>query len=362
MPIRILHAIAGMGSGGAEMMIMNWYRNIDRSKIQFDFLLRSKENIYADEITALGGRVYYTAEYPRHYFKNLVQTYRFFEEHASEYTAIHVHCNALLYVNIFDIAKKFGIRTRIIHSHSTKAKNKVYGVVHKLNRGRVGRVATHFAACSHEAAKWAFKENTEYGIVTNGIDARKFQFNEKSRSEIRAELGIENAFVIGHVGRFLDVKNHSFLVDVFERVAKENSEAHLVLVGEGPLEEEIKKLVVDKGLTERVHFLGVRKDVHKIYSAFDCFILPSKYEGLGIVLVEAQASGLKCLTSDQVPRAVKSTELVNFLAINDSTEWANAVFPTHPSERLDFWRKVDESGFSISASVEQLQKYYLTEE
>jgi len=212
LPIRILHVITGMGSGGAEMMIMNWYRNIDRSKVQFDFLLRSPENIYAEEIESMGGRVYYTSTYPRHYFRNKRETKRFFKEHASEYAAIHVHCNALLYVNVFGIAKKYGIKTRIIHSHNTQARNRVFGLVHKLNKRRVQRMATHLFACSGEAGEWAFSPNGRYRVITNGIDTQKYGFNPVAREDIREELGIQDKFVIGHVARFLPLREYTSML------------------------------------------------------------------------------------------------------------------------------------------------------
>ena len=362
MPIKVLHVITGMGSGGAEMMIMNWYRNIDRSKVQFDFLLRSRENIYADEIEKLGGKVYYTAEYPRHYLKNLSETLAFFKEHASEYSAIHVHCNALLYVNGFDIAKKYGIKTRIIHSHNTKAKNRIYGIVHKLNRGRVRRVATHFMACSSDAGKWAFNDKIKYDVLTNGIDAAKYSFNSDARERMRHDLGLGDSFVIGHVGRFLDVKNHKFLVDVFERMARKNDRAELVLVGTGPLEEEIKQIVADKGLSDRVHFLGVRKDVHELYSAFDCFAFPSKYEGMPVALLEAQTSGLPCIVSSAVSVDSVVTNFVKMLPIDDADVWAEKIYKTEPHCRENSWKQVESSGFGIASSTEKLQKCYLSED
>ena len=217
MPIRVLHVITGLGSGGAESMLMNWYRNIDRDVVQFDFLLRSQENIYADEIEKLGGRVFYTAEFPKKYFENKKQTKKFFKEHATEYSAIHVHCNALLYVNVFSIAKKHGIKNRIIHSHSTKTKNKLFEIIHKINKKKIHKLANGFFACSKEAGEWAFNKKISYEIIYNGIDIHRFKYSNEFREEIRKELAIEDKFVIGHVGRFLDVKNHAFLLEVFKK-------------------------------------------------------------------------------------------------------------------------------------------------
>ena len=361
MAIKILHVIAGMGSGGAEAMIMNWYRNIDRASVQFDFLLRSTENMYIDEIEKLGGKVYYTAEYPRHYFKNKKETIRFFKQHASEYAAIHVHCNALLYVNIFNIAKKYGIKTNIIHSHSIKTKNRVFEIIHKLNKKRMHKMANVFYACSQEAGQWAFHKGIEYQIIKNGINVERFKYNAEAREKLRAELGIEGKCVLGHVGRFLDVKNHMFLLDVFEKIRKKRNDARLILVGTGPLEEKIKEETERRGLVEQVRFLGVRKDVENIYSAIDIFALPSKYEGLGIVLIEAQASGLPCVASDCIPKECKILDSLQFLPITDSEAWSNYILKiVVPDNRLKYCDDVVNAGFDVKESVKKIQDFYCT--
>ena len=361
MAIRVLHVIAGMGSGGAESMVMNWYRNINRDAVQFDFLLRSTENIYAEEIERLGGRVYYTAEYPRHYLKNKKDTISFFKEHASEYEAIHVHCNALLYVNIFEIAKKYGIKIRIIHSHSTKTKNKLFELLHKWNKRKIHKKATHFLACSKEAGKWAFNKRINCKIIANGIDAERFQYNSEARERTRKELNVEDKFVIGHVGRFLDVKNHAFLLDVFERVSKKHEDAVLMLVGTGPLESEIKETVARRGLSEKVRFLGVRKDVENMYSAMDIFAFPSKYEGLGVVLIEAQTNGLYCIASETIPKESAITKHVKFLPITNAAVWEEEIL-NGKERQEEAWKNTVEVGFDIKSSVKTLQRCYLGEE
>lgn len=359
MQVRILHVINGMGSGGAEAMIMNWYRTIDRSLVQFDFLLRSTENIFDSEIRELGGRVFYTAEYPKRYFKNKRETKAFFKEHMGEYAAIHVHCNALLYVNVFDIAKKYGIENRIIHSHSTKSKNKIFEVLHKFNKHKIQKKATMFLACSHDAGRWMFPEGVDYEVIPNGIDVEKFKYNIDARREIRNELNIGEQFVVGHIGRFLDVKNHAFLLNVFEKICKKREDVMLILVGTGPLEQTIKDEVKKRGLSEKVRFLGVRKDTAKLYSAMDVFALPSKYEGLPLVLIEAQANGLYCVASEYVPKESKVTDSISYLSLDRIGEWEDALL-LHQSleKREDCWETVACSGFDIKRSVEKLEKYY----
>lgn len=363
MPIRILHIIAGMGSGGAEAMIMNWYRNIDRNKVQFDFLLRSDENIYADEIKKLGGEVYYTAEYPKSYLKNKRQTVQFFKQHASKYTAIHVHCNALLYTNIFNIAKKYGIKTRIIHSHSTHTKNRLFEMIHKFNKRRIHKKATCFFACSPEAGDWAFNKKIEYQIITNGIDAERFKYKANIRERIRKEWGLENNRIIGHVGRFLDVKNHIFLLEVFEKIIKQWEDAVLILIGTGPLENKIKTEVKNRGLEDKVRFLGVRKDVNDIYSAMDIFAFPSKYEGLSVALIEAQTNGLYCFVSENIPKTNNITGCIDFLPITNAKIWEEKIITNKiKCDRENLWKQTVELGFDIKSNAKMLQGYYLRRE
>lgn len=360
MPIRILHVITGMGSGGAEMMIMNWYRNIDRTKIQFDFLLRSSENIYEEEINRLGGRVFYTAEYPKHYFKNKRQTKQFFKEHASEYHAIHVHCNALLYVNIFDIAKKYNIKTRIIHSHNTHTKNMLFELVHKFNRKRVDKIATHFLACSKESGEWAAYKKREFQIIFNGIDVERFAFNQANRDDIRKKLNIEGKYVIGNVARFLPAKNHKFLIEVFKGLVKRDDTAVLILIGTGVLEDEIKDEVANAGIKDKVLFLGVKKDIEKYFSAMDIFALPSKFEGFGIVLAEAQVNGLRAFASDKIPSQAKMSNLVEFLPITDANLWAERIIQEKDLQyqRGEFYNRLKGSEMDIKSVIAEVEKIY----
>ena len=198
-------------------------------------------------------------------------------------------------------------------------------------------------------------------MIPNGIDTKKFVYDASLRQTLRQELNIENCFVLGHVGRFLDVKNHAFILDVFENVCQKNENAALLLVGTGPLEEQIKEDVQRRGMASKVHFLGVRKDVYKLYSAMDVFLLPSKYEGLPVALIEAQTNGLCCFASNRVSQESRMTENISFLPIDNATEWAEAIVNAKAStERTDAWKMVAESGFDIKNSVEELKKYYLT--
>ncbi|WP_010200274.1 glycosyltransferase [Bacillus sp. m3-13] len=210
-PIRVLHVLNGLGSGGTESFIMNIYRNIDRSKVQFDFLIRStKDNLLKNEIEKLGGKVYITSEFPRHFIKNYREINEFFKRN-KDYNIVHVHANALMYVKPLKIAKKYGVNCRIIHSHNTQtANNPLYKYIHHWNKRFISEQATDFFACSKMAGDWMF--NNSYKVINNAIDVNKFQFNEEKRKKVRELFKLENKFVIGHIGRFTYQKK-SFVFD-----------------------------------------------------------------------------------------------------------------------------------------------------
>lgn len=283
-PIRVLHIITGMGYGGAEAFIMNMYRNIDRKKVQFDFLLRSNQMIYGDELEKMGSNVYYTASIPKHFVKNYFQTVRFFKEH--KYSIIHVHANALLYTSALKIAKRAGVKCRVMHSHNASLFYSKTKPIHMHNKKRIERLATHYFACSDSAGKWMF--NGDYSIIRNGIDTKRFAYNEDSRRRIRRELNIpDDAFVLGHTGHLTYVKNQMFAIDVLSEIHKAGKKAYLVLVGEGDAENELKQFANQKAVNDYVVFTGGRTDIPDLLSAFDLFVFPSIYEGLGISVLEA---------------------------------------------------------------------------
>lgn len=357
--MKILHVITGMGSGGAESMIMNWYRNIDRDKVQFDFLLRSSENIYKDEISRLGGKVYYMPEFPKHYFSNYSKTGDFFKEHAADYSAIHVHGNALIYTNVFHIAKKYNIEKRIMHSHSTSTKSKLFLPVHKFNKMRIKHMANEYFACSDEAGKWCF--NKDYKVINNGIDVERFRFNEQKRETIRQSLAIDDdAVVFCHVGRFLEVKNHEFIFKVFSEYRKTNQNADLILVGVGPLMEKYQNMANNLNIADRVHFLGVRTDIPDIISAADIFIFPSIYEGLPLSLVEAQANGICCLASDAITKKSKVSDNIKYLSIKGTPKaWCDEIALINFENRKNAYISVEKCDFNIKQIAKSIQNYYL---
>ena len=269
--------------GGVESVVMNYYRNIDRDKIQFHFLCdEDSTDIPYDEIEKLGGKVIVIPPYQK-LFKYQKELYKIFKE--NNYKIVHSHINAL---SVFPlrIAKKAGVPIRIAHSHSTSNKKEWKKNILKMILRPFSKLyANNYFACTEYAGKWLFGkkvvERKELNVINNAIDLKKFEFNENTREDLRKELGIkEDVLVIGHVGRFMKQKNHEFLIDVFEKAIKQDDNIYLILVGQGPLEDKIKEMAKEKGIENKILFLGQRHDVNKLYKAMDIFVLPSLYEGL----------------------------------------------------------------------------------
>lgn len=354
-PIRVLHILTGLSSGGAEAFIMNAYRNMDRTKVRFDFLLRSSENRYREELENMGSRVYYMPEWPRCFAKNMLQTSRFFQEH--HYSIVHIHANALLYVYALKCAKKSGVPYRIVHSHNTAMLYTWLLPLHRMNRKKVSKWATDMLACSEDAGKWMFCD--PYTIFHNAIDLAAFQYDEKKRKALREQLGIrEDEFVVGHIGRFLKQKNHEFLVDIFHELVRKKDNSRLVLIGEGPLREKIVKKIQGLGLEDCVLFLGERKDVANVINLFDFFVFPSTYEGLPHVLIEAQANGLPVVCSDVIPDQAILDPATNKLPLSASAQqWANVILK-RDTMRREFTTQLRVAGYDITEEASRLQAFY----
>ena len=362
MAIRVLHVLNGLGSGGTEAFIMNVYRAIDREKVQFDFLVRSTENsAHEEEVRRLGGNIYVTPEFPRHFLKNKKAVKKFFQQHANEYSAVHVHANALMYVEPLKAAKKAGVKQIIMHSHNTQAYNPLYKMWHNFNKKRIGRWATKRFACSKAAGEWMHGDG--FTVVNNGIDLKKFTFSQEKREEMRTALKMGDAFVVGHVGRFVPVKNHAFLLEIFEEIKKLRTDAKLLLVGDGELFKSVQESVKQKNLTDDVIFVGSVGNVQDYLQAMDVFLLPSKYEGLGIVLVEAQSCGLRCVVSNVIPDDGFLNNMVSVLGLKESAKtWATkTVEEAEKHTRKCQIRAFEEKGYTVESTAQFLQEIYLTE-
>jgi glycosyltransferase involved in cell wall biosynthesis len=365
--IRILHLVSTLSKGSGVMsLIMNYYRHIDRSKIQFDFCFFIDENeTYDEEIINLGGKIYKISRPSlKKSFKNKVKN--FFEEQKGIYTTLHIHEVYLTFL-FAPIAKNSGIYNIITHSHSTKfSDNKISALRNRLLCVRINKHANHFFACSTMAGislygKKMMKEGKVI-IINNAIDCEKFKYDEPTRNKIRKELNLEDNFVIGHIGRFKEQKNHKFLIDVFSVIKKQNKKAKLLLVGEGPLFNQTLENIKQLNLIDDVLFLKQRNDVSKILQTMDAFILPSLFEGLGIVLLEAQSAGLPCYASNVVPIEAKVTDEFHYLSLKEQPRvWANVVLNSVENiNRSNSYIKVKNRGFDIFEEVIRLEKIYLS--
>lgn len=369
---RVLHVTEKLQAAGIESFIMNMYRNIDKDKVQFDFLVtRDEKEYYDDEINGYGGKKY-TIDVNKRihvFFRVLIESLLIFIFlKKNPYQIIHVHSTTPIRV-VYLIAAKFAnVETRIYHSHSAeiidkgKVKKKMYNMFKKL----FPYSATHFFTCSEAAGKWMYPEHTlrneNYSVIYNGIDVDRFGFDGSIRNKYRKKLGLGNKFVIGHTGRFLSQKNHTFILDVYKEFHIKYPSSELILIGEGPLLNEMKEKVNLLGLENNVRFLGVRSDVSSLLQALDFYIMPSLYEGLPVAAIEAQCSGLDCLFSDNITDEVKINSNVKFLNLNDDLiYWKDNIIKTE-FDRSIGKQNVIASGYSIKNAASKLQNYYLFRE
>ena len=361
--VRVLHYVGYMKRGGMETMIMNLYRAIDTTEVQFDFAVHGDEKgDFADEIIARGGAFYH---FP-HMRKNPA-AYRkawraFWKKNGHMYTAFHMHTNSLANFIAFEEACRAGVPVRIIHSHSSyAAKGKlqlINNVLHALHQKKAKKMATHLFACSDKAAAWLFGGMTlgklKVQIIKNGVDLAQFRYDEQRRQTLREALGLTGKKVIGHVGAFLPVKNHSFLVEVVEAAYRKDDAVRAVFVGDGPLFEQIREKINQKGLEDVILLLGLRSDVNELLSALDLFVMPSLYEGLPVSLVEVQANGLPALVSDSITRDVKFLDSFNYMALSDGPEaWGQCCIDLINADiRTNDVQPVADNGFDIKQTAE----------
>lgn len=364
-PIRVAQIIGKWLGGGVEAVVMNYYRHIDRTKIQFDFICDDDStNIPYEEIESMGGRVILIPPYQK-VMKYLKELKRVLEE--GNYKIVHSHINAL---SVFSLrsAKKASVSVRIAHSHSTTnkiewKKNLLKNILKPFSKV----YATHYFCCTEHAGRWLFGNRTfdegKVSVLNNAIDLSKFKYNPEIRTLKRKELGInDDMLVIGHIGRFVQQKNHSYVIDIFNEVHKKKNNSVLILVGQGPLQTEIEDKVRKLDLVDSVKFLGQRDDVHELYQVFDIFILPSLYEGLGVVLIEAQCSGCYCLASTEVPGVAKVTGNIEFMSLGQKPiDWALRILRKETHKKASGCElEIMESGYGIKNEVKKLEYFYLS--
>ena len=298
MSVRVLHVVTYMGRGGLETMIMNYYRKIDREKVQFDFLVHRQERWdYDGEIEALGGKIYRLPKLNPLSMEYRRQLINFFENH-KEYKIVHSHIDCMSAIPL-RIAKKTGVPVRIAHAHNSSQDHDAKYLLKLIYKAAIPKYSTKLMACGEIAGEWMFN-GAEFRVIKNAIDAKRYRFCLETRTKMRRSLGIQdNEFVVGHVGRFMTPKNHQFLVDIFDKIAK-ITPAKLLLVGDGELCSNIKEKVSKLGYKDKVIFTGVRSDVADLMQAMDVFVFPSLYEGLPLTIIEAQAAGVEQRLKDLV--------------------------------------------------------------
>lgn len=362
-PIRIAQIMGKWVGGGVEAVVMNYYRHVDRNKVQFDFICDDDSTcIPKEEIEKLGGKVILIPPYQK-VFKYHKELKKVLTE--GNYKIVHSHINALSVFSLW-AAKSAKVPVRIAHSHSTSNKKEWKKTLLKNILRPFSKVfATDYFCCSELAGRWLFGNKTynqgKVYLLNNAIDVDKFKYDEKIRKAKRKELKIKDKdLVIGHIGRFVQQKNHSFLIDIFNEVHKQNKNTILLLAGEGPLKEEIENKVKELGLEKNVMFLGQRNDANELYQTMDIFLLPSLYEGLPVVGVEAQASGLPCFFSTDMTKETKVLKTTKFIALTHTPKyWSKKILTEFKNyTRNDTEKEITANSFNIKIEATKLEQQY----
>lgn len=355
--------------GGVESFLMNYYRNMDRNKIRFDFLCNSYDRIaYEDELVEMGSRTFHFTARSRNPWKYYRELNDFFKKHGEEYCAIWVNVCSLANIDYLKMARKYGIRRRIIHSHNSQNMDgKFRGMLHLKNRKIITRYATDFWACSEDAAKWFFDSDlmSETEIIHNAIDVEQMAFDADKRASIRKRIGWEDRFVVGNIGRLHFQKNQTFILKIFSEMVKKLPESGLVLVGQGEDEKKLRIQAKELGIEDKVCFAGVQHDISGWLSSFDFFLFPSVFEGLSIAALEAQANGVSVLASKNVISAeVCVNSNFEFLALEKSvSDWADKIISMQKNCRRENEKKIKRNfetcGYDVKKEAERLEKLLL---
>jgi len=361
-PMKILiHGMTG-NLGGMESCIINYYRNINSNKVRFDFLCVNERPVYYQEIIAKGSNVYIIPG-RRKYFSHCKQLMSIFKE--GNYDGLWSNrCDLSGTVLFFKIASMYSVPLRILHAHNSgNMLSFMNRFAHEIDKHRIKKYVTDFWSCSKKASHFFYSADIicslKHKIIHNAIDVDKFQFNSTERFNIRKKMGLEDKIIIGHVGRFHFQKNHGFLLNVFYEIYKKKSNAVLLLIGDGELRLQIENSVKALGLINSVYFLGTRSDIPALLNAIDIFILPSKFEGLPVSLIEAQAMSLPCFTSTNVSSESAITESLYFVGLDKSPrEWAEFMLEKN-NVRKNMAKKIKDGGYDIKTEATRLEEFLL---
>lgn len=365
MVIRVLHVVTSMDVGGIETMLMNLYRSIDRTKIQFDFLYhRSESSFYDEEIEKLGGRIYRVSPATILGLPTYIKSLRNFFATTCQHLIVHSHVS-ILSAFVLKEASNHGIPVRIAHSHEAHKSIREHRPSRRpfvlILKPLVNRVCNYRFSCGSEAGRWLFGPREDFQVLTNAIDSQRYVFDEAVRARLRNEFLLRDRFVVGHIGNFTTPKNYPFILKVFKKFLENNSHAVLLLVGRHENNSAVRAQALEMGLDKYVIFTGIRTDVPELLQAMDVFLFPSTFEGLGVALIEAQAASLPCLVSDAVPAEVKIAPALEFMSLRDSPEeWARRLSELGKgAQREDRSGLIAEAGYDIKRNAEWLADFYL---
>jgi len=356
-PIRILQIMGILDRGGAETMIMNLFRNIDRTKIQFDFIVHTNQKgLYDDEALDLGASIYHCPSYRGYNHLTYVMWWEHFFSAHPEYSILHTHIRSCASV-FLPIAHKHHLIT-ISHSHSISNGNGIYSLAKHFFQHSLESKADYCMACSQAAGEWLFPHR-DFTILNNAIDSKKFRFNAFTREQLRKEFGIESCFVVGTVGRLETPKNPDGIITIIKALRNITPNIKFLWVGDGTLKTHVEKALAAEELQDNVIMTGVRTDVERLMQAMDVFVMPSLWEGLPLVGIEAQASGLPCIFSEKVPRELMICDNCEFIALDNTSEWVSHIMAMAKDTRIDTYQRIVDSGYDINTTVRWLENYYL---
>lgn len=365
MPVRILHVVTSMDAGGIETMLMNIFRNIDRERIVFDFAVhRESEGHYDGEILSLGGKIHVFPRLKPHKAISYINFLNEFLGENSQYTIVHSHINQYSFLPLFAASRKPGV-FKIAHGHqyhegwSSISKHRLPFVL--LCKAGINKVTDSRFACSRDAGAWLFGKDKDFHVLSNAIDASRYSFRKELDGDIKAELGLDEKFIIGHIGNFSKAKNYPFILEVFSRLLEKKPDSMLVLVGKNESNPWVEERIKELGIQDSVIVTGVRSDIPDLLKAMDAFLFPSLHEGLPVTLVEAQASGIKCLVSDAVTEEVKITDNLEFMSLEKPADaWADKLLEHADGyERQDTYQQIVDAGYDIQSNVRWLENFYL---
>ena len=357
--IKVLHYGLSSNMGGIETYLLKLYNNINRNDFCFDFLDDTLNGpCFEDEFKLMGSTFYKVTPRRISAKKNMQELDLIFQN--NQFDILHCHLNTLSYVNPIKIALKYNCKV-IVHSRNAGSSLKIHTkFLHYYHLMVLPKNRIKMLAVSKKAADWLFGKNTNVTVINNGIDVKKFAFNQNFREEYRKKMGIDHSFAIIHVGAFLFAKNHKFLIKVYSEIHKRNPKSVLLLVGSGGNQKEIQKIVKDLGLDDCVFFLGRRADISELLSAADCFLFPSHYEGFPNAVLEAETSGLPCVISDVITDEIIIRDDCYKVSLDDSyTNWADKIQEIDvTSSREKAFELIKESGFSVTDEIGKIEKIY----